>query len=200
SALFGGQLPLFTGRPANGSTFVLGQGQDDLYNQKEEGFALFTNNSYKITDQLELTVGLRYTWEDKDLNTFWSNTDGGVGCATALARAAAIGGPVPASGSLIRAGGLLGSGPYQILCAASNSPAFGKLRNNDQHLSEDKLTGTAKLSYRFSPETMTYVSFARGYKAGGFNLDRIATTVQTAPNTPTTPVLDTSFAPETVDS
>ncbi|WP_068874765.1 MULTISPECIES: TonB-dependent receptor [unclassified Phenylobacterium] len=200
SALFGGQLPLFTGRPATGQTFVAGHGQDDLYNQREEGFSLFTNNSFQVTEALELTMGLRYTWEDKDLKTFWSNTDGGIGCATALARAAAIGGPVPATGSLIRAGGLLGSGPYQVLCAASNSPRFGQIRNNDQSLSEKKLTGTAKIAYRFSPEVMTYASYARGYKAGGFNLDRIATTNQTVAGQPTEPVLDTSFAPETVDS
>lgn len=200
SALFGGQLPLFTGRPATGQTFVAGNGQDDLYSQREEGFSLFTNNSFQVTEALELTMGLRYTWEDKDLKTFWSNTDGGIGCATALARAAAIGGPVPATGSLIRAGGLLGAGPYQVLCAASNSPRFGQIRNNDQSLSEKKLTGTAKIAYRFSPEVMTYASYARGYKAGGFNLDRIATTNQTVAGRPTEPVLDTSFAPETVDS
>ena len=200
NALFGGALSsVFTGRPL-GTTFVAGQGQDDLYRQREEGFSLFTNNSYRVTDALELTVGLRYTWEDKDLKTFWSNTDNGFGCATALGRAAAIGGPVPANGALIRAGGLLASGPYQVLCAASNSPAFGQVRNNDQSLSEEKLTGTAKVAYRFSPEVMAYASYARGYKAGGFNLDRIATTAQTVPGQPTQPVLDTSFAPETVDS
>ncbi len=198
--LFGGALSsVFTGRPL-GTTFVAGQGQDDLYSQREEGFSLFTNNSYQFTDALELTVGLRYTWEEKDLETRWSNTDGGVGCATALARAAALGGPLPASGALIRAGGLLASGPYQVLCAASNSPAFGRIGTNDQALKEEKLTGTAKLAYRFSPELMTYASYARGYKAGGFNLDRIATTNQTVAGQPTTPVLDTSFAPETVDS
>ena len=200
NALFGNQLPLFTGRPATGLTFVPGQGQDDLYKQKEEGFSLFTNNNYKITEQLELTVGLRYTWEKKKLNPFWSNTDGAIGCTTALARAAAIGGPVPASGSLIRAGGLLGSGPYQVLCATANSPRFGQLGTNNQKLKEDKLTGTAKLAYRFTPEIMAYASYARGYKAGGFNLDRIASIVQTVPGQATDPVLDTSFAPETVDS
>ena len=200
NALFGGALSsVFTGRPL-GSTFVKGQGQNDLYSQKEEGLSLFTNNSYQFTEQLELTVGLRYTWEEKDLETSWANTDGGIGCATALARAAALGGPLPASGALIRAGGLLASGPYQVLCAASNSPAFGRVGTNDQHLKEEKLTGTAKLAYRFNPEVLAYASYARGYKAGGFNLDRIATTNQTVAGQPTTPVLDTSFAPETVDS
>jgi outer membrane receptor protein involved in Fe transport len=198
NALFSNTLStVFTGRPL-GTTFVVGNGQDDLYQQRGEGFALFTNNSYQITEALELTVGLRYTWEDKDLKTFWSNTDNGFGCSTALARASALRGLVPTS--LIRADGTLAAGPYQVLCAASNSPAFGRLRNNNQSLSEEKLTGTAKIAYRFSPEVMTYASYARGYKAGGFNLDRIATTNQTVAGQPTTPVLDTSFAPETVDS
>ncbi len=198
NALFSNTLSsVFTGRPL-GTTFVTGQGQNDLYNQKEEGFSLFTNNSYQFTDKLELTVGLRYTWEDKDLETSWNNTDGGSGCALALARASALRGLVPTS--LIRADGTLASGPYQVLCAASNSPAFGRVGTNDQHLNEKKLTGTAKVAYRFNPEVLAYASYARGYKAGGFNLDRIATTNQTVAGQPTTPVLDTSFAPETVDS
>jgi len=198
NALFSGTLSsVFTGRPL-GTTFVTGQGQNDLYNQKEEGFSLFTNNSYQFTEKLELTVGLRYTWEDKDLDTSWNNTDGGSGCSLALARASALRGLVPTS--LIRADGTLASGPYQVLCAASNSPAFGRVGTNEQHLSEEKLTGTAKLAYRFNPEVLAYASYARGYKAGGFNLDRIATTNQTVAGQPTAPVLDTSFAPETVDS
>ncbi|MBW8812244.1 MAG: TonB-dependent receptor [Caulobacterales bacterium] len=200
SGLLGGQLPLFTGRPATGLTFVPGQGQDDLYDQREKGYAFFTNNSFKVTEALELTVGARYTHEKKDLDTFWSNTDKGIGCATALAHAAAIPVAVPASGALIRAGGLLGAGPYALLCASSNNPRFGQIGTNVQHLSENKLTGTVKVSYRFSPEVMTYASYARGYKAGGFNLDRIATTTQTVAGQPTEPVLDTSFAPESVDS
>ncbi len=198
NGLFSGTLSsVFTGRPL-GSTFVTGQGQDDLYQQREEGFALFTNNSFKVTEAIELTVGLRYTWEDKELDTFWSNTDGGVGCNTALTRASALRGQVPTS--LVRADGTLAAGPYQVLCAASNSPAFGRIGTNAQDLKEEKLTGTAKVAWRLSPEVLTYASYARGYKAGGFNLDRIATTNQTVPGQPTTPVLDTSFAPETVDS
>jgi len=187
NGLFGGQLPLFTGRPATGLTYKPGFGQDDTYAQKEEGVALFTNNSYKVTDALELTVGLRYTWEDKNLHSFWSNTDGAIGCSTALARFAALGQRLPASA-------------YGALCLTNYSPAFGRIGNNEQHLKEDKLTGTAKVSYRFTPEVMTYASYARGYKAGGFNLDRIAPGAQTVIGQPTAPVLDTRFAPETVDS
>ena len=44
---------------------------------------------------------------------------------------------------------------------------------------ERDLSGTVKLAYRFSPELLTYISYARGYKAGGFNLDRVS-----CPNAP----------------
>ncbi|MDB5437172.1 MAG: TonB-dependent receptor [Phenylobacterium sp.] len=199
SGLLGGTLSsVYTGRPL-GSTFVAGQGQNDTYKQKEQGEAIFTNNSYKFTDQLELTLGARYTWEKKDLSTFWNNTDGAVGCATALARAQnpAFAG-LPAS--LIRPGGLLGVGPYSLLCGTFQNPTFSQLATNSQHLKEEKLTGTAKLAYRFTPETMVYVSYAHGYKAGGFNLDRIAQPTQTVANRPAAPVLDTRFAPELADS
>jgi iron complex outermembrane receptor protein len=182
NGLFGGALPLFTGQPVNGATFVAGQGQNDTYSQKERGAAIFTNDSYKITDKLTLTAGARYTWEKKDLSTVWNNTDGASGCLTSLARAKLLG------------------GANALLCATFENPAFSQLRNNDQHLKEEKLTGTVKLDYRFSPEVLTYVSYARGYKAGGFNLDRIAQPTQSVPGQPAAPILNTSFKPEFVDS
>lgn len=200
NGLFGGTLPLFTGQPATGLTLRAGQGQNDTYNQHEKGQSIFTNDSYKITDALELTVGLRYTWESKELRSLWTNSDGSSGCTTALARAQALGGPIPASGSLVRAGGLLGTGPYSLLCGTFQNPRFDQIATNSQSINESKLTGTGKLAYRINPEVLTYVSYAHGYKAGGFNLDRIAQPTQTVANLAAAPVLDTRFAPETVNS
>ncbi|MDO9432200.1 MAG: TonB-dependent receptor [Phenylobacterium sp.] len=181
NGLFGGALPLFTGRPANGSTFVAGQGQNDTYKQEEKGAAIFTNNSFKITDKLTLTGGARYTWEKKDLDTVWNNTDGGIGCLTALSR-------VPTLGA-----------PGALICGTFQNPAFSQLGSNDQRLREEKLTGTVKIDYRFTPQILAYASYARGYKAGGFNLDRIAQPTQSG-GRPAAPILDTSFKPEIVDS
>ena len=42
----------------------------------------------------------------------------------------------------------------------------------DQERSEDELTGMASLSYRLNDDFLTYATYSRGYKAGGFNLDR----------------------------
>ena len=181
NGLFGGALPLFTGRPVNGSTFVAGQGQNDTYKQDENGAAIFTNNSFKITDKLTLTGGARYTWEKKDLDTTWNNTDGGIGCLTALSR-------VPTLGA-----------PGALICGTFQNPAFSQLGSNKQRLREEKLTGTLKADYRFTPQILAYASYARGYKAGGFNLDRIAQPTQSG-GKPAAPILDTSFKPEIVDS
>ena len=62
-----------------------------------------------------------------------------------------------------------------------------------QKRSEDRLGGTAKLSYRFNPDVMAYVSYANSHKSGGFNLDRAR--LGAGVINP-----DTSFDAETVES
>ena len=45
---------------------------------------------------------------------------------------------------------------------------------------EHKFTGTAILSWKPTDDLLPYASFSRGYKAGGFNLDRSALKAPTA--------------------
>jgi len=175
----GALVSQLTGNAA-GTTFANGQGQRDQYNQSEQSFALFGNASYKVTDQLEVTGGIRYTWENKGVDAFYGNTDGGKGCATLAAK------PLPAA--LINA-----------VCQTYQNPNFTNLTAS-QDLSEGALTGTSKAAYRFSPELMTYVSYARGYKAGGFNLDRLAYTYAAGSATSLKPITKTDFAKESADS
>ena len=183
--LFGGSLAAITGRPL-GTTFVAGQGQQDRYNQKEHSLAFFTNDTYHITSQLEVTLGLRYTDEHKTLDTLYDNTDGGFGCALLQGR--------------------LGQSATAIATAALQCGTFqnNKFNNLPDHqtLSEQEATGTLKLAYRLNKQYLFYVSGARGYKAGGFNLDRLACPYKTtaACGASLQPVLDTSFKPEFVDS
>jgi outer membrane receptor protein involved in Fe transport len=42
----------------------------------------------------------------------------------------------------------------------------------DGKRSEDEFTGTAKLAFAVTPEFLVYGGYDRGYKSGGFNLDR----------------------------
>ena len=63
------------------------------------------------------------------------------------------------------------------------------------------MSGTAKLAFRFTDDVMSYVSFARGYKAAGFNLDRERIVGALGPADPNSVIdPDTHFPAETVDS
>ena len=53
------------------------------------------------------------------------------------------------------------------------------------NLDDTDLSGTAKLAYRFNPDMMSYVSYSKGYKAGGFNLDRVTNEVGVVAGTTT---------------
>ena len=168
---------------APGTVFPSGGGYDDKYHQKSKSLAFFTNNSYKFNDQLELTVGLRYTSEEKTLNAQYNNVGGGgAGCAALRGKKGVLSPALYAS--------LLTS-----VCATMNDDLFTNYNPEDQKQTTDKLTGTAKLAYRINPDLLTYVSYARGYKSGGFNLDRARKEPGVAMDN-----FSTFFRPELVDS
>ena len=186
-------IPTLTGKPPGG-TFVPGvAGYSDAFHQTSKSFALFSNETYTITNGLDLTGGFRYTHEKKDFTANYNDTDGGAGCGSLLASPRLV--PIETNPLLINETKfLIGYG-----CSVIFNPFFNN-KTHAQSLSENNLSGTIKLSYRFNDQVMTYVSFANGYKAGGFNLARV-----TNPFAPTflgtlQPVLDTSFPKETVDS
>src|SRR3546814_11590789 len=60
------------------------QGALDRYEQNAKSTALFTNNTWHATDALDLTLGLRYTRDKKELDAHYSNPNGSPGCAAML--------------------------------------------------------------------------------------------------------------------
>jgi len=185
-------ISILTGRAPN-TTFTPGQGLYDRYNQRATTVALFTNDTWHVTDAFEITAGLRYTSEEKKLNTYQTTSDGGVGCGTALSPAgqARIAGIVGAAATPTVIGNL---------CLPWANPLFNG-RGTKQTRTDKEWSGTVKASYRFSPQVFSYASFARGYKGGGYNLDR----TQSSNGLPSggsgvVPILDTSFPAEFVDS
>jgi iron complex outermembrane recepter protein len=186
-------IPGFTGNPPGG-TFIPGvSGEQDFYHQTSKSYAFFTNETYNITQGLDLTAGLRYTSEKKDASSNYVNPDGGSGCGQLITNPGIVG-PPPV--------GLNPASPeYQFLlgygCSTVFNPFFGG-QSTSQSLSEGNVSGTVKLSYRFNEDVMTYVSWSNGYKAGGFNLARV--TSPTGPEGSLTPNLDTEFPRETVQS
>ncbi len=171
-----------------GANFAGNFGYDDLYEQKSDTFALFTNNTIKITDRFEATIGVRYTDESKDLDAHYTNDrNENVGCGALRANAAAIAGALPPAAQ---------AAVFGLGCVAYNDPNYNNLVLPTQTLDEEEWSGTLKFSYRFTDDVMAYISGARGYKAGGFNFDRerIGGPVVAVPDT------DLSFDKELVDS
>jgi len=168
--------------PAFGPTVPAGSGYIDEYSQDSTSFALFTNNTWRVSEGLEVTLGLRYTREEKEMDTAQNN----IGGADAVCTAVRNNPFAPAS--------LLGG----ALCINQLNPDFDG-RSYSQKYKEDDLSGKLAVQYRFNPSLMVYASAARGFKAGGFNLER-----STEPNPARAgdlrPVDDTSFDAETVDS
>lgn len=175
---------------APGATFF-GTGYNDDYQQTARSFALFTNETWNITQGLDLTVGLRGTEEKKTATASYNSIGGGPGCA-ALLKSPGLFTP-PLAGTNAQAF-LLGYGCYTGLNPEFSGKGF------DQSNTENNLSGTVKLSYRFNEEVMTYISGANGYKAGGYNLSRVTNAPSAADPIGISPNFDTHFPRETVES
>jgi iron complex outermembrane receptor protein len=163
-----GYVSTLTGLPV-GQSFVAGQGALDTYRQTATTAALFGQTTFHATDRLGLTLGLRYSHIEKDLDARYSNTDGGKACAAALAR------------------GITNA----TLCLPWANPAFNN-RTTSEGQTDAGWSGLARVEYQFTPAVLGYVSYARGRKSAGYNLDRAQTSL--------VPDASVAFAPEVVDS
>jgi iron complex outermembrane recepter protein len=178
-AVLGG-IPIFT--PAQRATFIQGLNllstvanvgnNGTQFRQKEENWALFTHNIVHLAEGLDLTLGLRYTNERKRLNANFANNN------TICPQAQAL--ILPALQGVTGTPQALLGGVVGLACQGNSTAELNgqSLRNN---LKEDEFTGTAILSYKVTPDLLIYGSYARGYKAGGFNLDASALKAPTLP-------------------
>lgn len=140
---------------------------NDRYFQNGTNWAIFTHNIVHITDTLDLTLGLRYTKDKKRFNATFGNDN-----TACVAQQAALTPFLPTLGAT--AVGLIG-----LACQGNSTAELNGVTINDRR-SEDEVTGTAILSWKPTDDLLLYGSFARGYKAGGFNLDRSALKPPTA--------------------
>jgi iron complex outermembrane receptor protein len=177
-------VPLF----ALGSALPGGSGvNQDSYDQRGRSWAIFTHNTYQLTDRFALTGGLRWTRETKKVNaSFSTNPTPGCGFLEGVF------GPDPIAATV----GTPLAGLVPRIClpyARSSLDANGY----DQSRTDEKLSGTIRATYNATEDAMIYAGYSRGFKAGGYNLDRQfngATVGGSYVNS------DSSFGPETVDS
>ena len=145
-------------------TGFTGLGALDRYEQNAKSLALFTNNTWRATDALDVTLGLRYTREDKELTSDYSNPNGSLACTGALTDQNPLN---PARYARLRAALASRStafaglpGPVQDAIMASAGPqiagymclpwanALHNGRSTFQESEETEWSGTLKAAYR----------------------------------------------------
>ena len=167
---------------------------DNNFEQKSRNYAFFTHNVFEvIPDRLDLTLGVRYTNERKELDGSFALTNPGAANFCQVIRASPLAG---LAGLPCVINGNAGTG--------FTSDAAGATKR------ESEYSGTAVLSFKASEDVLAYASYSKGYKAGGFNLDTsaldapnaalAATTPANAPNNGRPEPADLRFDPEKVDA
>ena len=114
-----------------------------------DSWAAYVHGNYRFNDQWELTGGLRYTDESKDVN--WRQQNFPADPATAAALQAATGLP------LTQAPGVLFGG-------INYDPVIDSR-------SESDLSPTIGLNWFASDQTMIFGKYSSGFKSGGYNAD-----------------------------
>lgn len=119
-------------------TRVLGQHKELFVNEgTTNSAAIYFDGTYSVTDKFDVTVGARYTYDDKEF--------------------------------------FLESAPQNFFdvpfAGLTNVPLAVAFQPQSAEQSNDwsKFTPRVVLDYQWTDDVMTYVSYAEGFKAGGFN-------------------------------
>jgi len=139
--------------------------QRSVYRQDSENYAFFTHNIVNITDTLSVTLGLRYTHESKDFGANFRNNN------TVCPQQQATLSPLIANQAVPAAARQYLAAIVTLSCTGNSSTGLNAL-NLDDGFDDGEFTGTGVISWKPTPRLMTYASYAKGYKAGGYNLDR----------------------------
>ena len=93
----------------------------------------------------------------------------------------------------------LAGGLISLSCQGNSTAELNGVSIADTR-DEDQFTGTAILSWKPDPDWLVYGSYSKGYKAGGFNLDRSAISNPLALNPAALNTANLQFDAETVDA
>jgi iron complex outermembrane receptor protein len=136
---------------------------------KNDAWALFTHNNFAITDRLGATFGVRYTSETKYFTGGQSDLND---FANAFLGIPAPAFPDPANTELL----------------------FPTGQNKREFTNTSTRAG---LEYQWTPDVLTYASFAQGYKSGGWTTRLAAPlAVSVAAGAPINPTRPPQFDPE----
>ncbi|MFK8050230.1 MAG: TonB-dependent receptor [Halioglobus sp.] len=142
---------------ANGVAVLPPRFADQILTERMDNTGDFTNwgvfgdITYQLTDTIRVAAGLRYSKDDKDYT--WQTFE------------PMIDWPVQQA--------VLNFDPAQT--GADPADFFGRFEDSD---SWNKVTGRLVVDWQFSDQAMTYLSYATGYKSGGFDGQSFASLVR----------------------
>ena len=132
-----------------GSIFGAGRGVMEEFEQDNQAYSVFGQVDWHLSDSLTATLGLNYTRDEKSLDFVQFNND-------------------PFSQTD------LSGTPFAGLAAGQFLPPVVGLPNvvEDGESDDDDLTYTLRLAYQISDAVNVYASYATGFKASSWTLDR----------------------------
>ena len=171
---------LLTGAtPGVGAVDPAGTSNTNRFQQDAKSYSVFTNNTFEITDGLSLTLGARYSWEDKSGSFTQTAVDNDI-CPATLASLGTLPSLFPAGTPqatiTATSNAFFGLGCFGFT-APADLPASAVLplvRTFDTTFNDEELIYTVNLGYEFAAPVNVYASFTHGYKSGGINLDTTA--------------------------
>lgn len=122
--------------------------------QRLDSWALFADASYAFTDRLSLTLGGRFSHEEKRFTNKQT-------VSTIVSTIVSTGGeinPLPIDLGPFPAGARIPGGTVFV-----DPPVFSSAADFDN------FSPRAVVEYRFLPNVLTYASYSEGFKSGGFN-------------------------------
>jgi outer membrane receptor protein involved in Fe transport len=163
--------------PPAGVAFPAGVNSVDNVSQDQDGWAVFGQVDWSLSDKFMLTLGARYTDETKKIKALYEQTAQGpqpdvdalkfIGCQLQGLCPGVPNFADPATVAVFIPFGFNAWGMYEF-------PPFSPRPDLDDQLSDDQTTGTVKLTWFPSDSTMLYASWSTGFKSGGTNTERIS--------------------------
>ncbi|MET0181936.1 MAG: TonB-dependent receptor [Caulobacterales bacterium] len=178
-----------------------GDGQvADNWNVDTRSLALFTHNEIELTDAMTWTIGLRFNHETKDLSANLLSQN--AACAQLQNNVFTAG---PFTGQNIAATIAAANSAAPVLFALACNAVTNTLANGTYAADreENEWSGTTSLSFHLNDDNLLYGGYSRGYKAGGYNVDRSAffgPTNQSAYDPTPVRISALEFSPEFTDA
>ena len=155
----------------SGGISPVGSTSSNQYIQNSKSWSVFTHNTFEIVDNLELSLGLRYSDESKD-GSYAQIASNNPACRGIVNNFATFSGQLPPA--LAGTALVLGCFPFTAPADLAASAVLPLPRTFSGKFKDNELIYTVKAAYEFAVPVNVYGSFTHGYKSGGFNLDSTA--------------------------